>query len=69
MENARIHSDCTSMINIREKSNVSSPIVARVAVGSIVQIKKQNKEWSIVSHNGKTGYVMNQFLVFGESKK
>ena len=69
MEKAQVYSYCTSMINMRSKSNSNSSIVERISVGTIVDIKKRNKVWSVVEYNGKSGYIMNQFLVFGEFKE
>ena len=59
-------SDCSSVINMREESDISSSVSERIPTDTIVDVKKRNKEWSCIQFNGKTGYIMNRFLVFGE---
>ena len=68
MTKARVNSDCSSMINMRMKSKTDSPIAERIPVGTYVEVSKRNKDWSNINYNGKTGYIMNQFLVFGEKE-
>lgn len=65
---AKVVSDFGSMLNIRSKPNVSSKIVDRIEVGTIVEVKKYGLTWSTIIHNGKTGNIMNSFLVFGDEE-
>lgn len=66
VESAKVYSDCSSMVILREKMAVDSNKLCRMPVGSIVLAKKVDNEWSFVKANDKTGYVMNQFLIYGE---
>ena len=63
---ARVNSDFGSILNMRSNSDVKSEIIDRIEVGEYVEVQRRNKEWSVIKHNGKSGYLMNQFLVFGE---
>jgi len=66
MIKARVNSDISSIINMREKSDTESHVVERVPVGTYIEVVRRNKIWSNVRYNGKTGHIMNQFLVYGE---
>lgn len=66
MIKARVNSDCSSVINMRRLPDVNSEIEDRILVGTIVDVNIRDKEWSNITVNDKTGYMMNIFLVFGE---
>lgn len=68
-ERARIYSDCSSMVIMREKTDISSKNVCRLPVGTIVMAKKINLDWSQVQSDSNVGYIMNHFLVYGEVSK
>lgn len=66
-EKARVHSDCSSMVIMRNQMSISSNKVCRMPVGSTVIAKKIDTEWSQVQSGDKVGFVMNQFLIYGDS--
>jgi len=66
-ERARIYSDCSSMVIMRKDMDVRSLNINRLPVGTIVKAQKINNDWSKVQSDDKIGFIMNQFLVYGES--
>lgn len=66
VEKARVYSDCSSMVIVRQKMDVNSDKVCRIPVETIVKAKKENGDWSQVYLEDGKGYVMNHFLVYGE---
>ena len=65
---ARIFSRIGLFVNIRMEADIGSPIVARLTNNTIVDVVSRGKEWSAIVFDTKNGYVMNQFLVFGEEQ-
>ncbi len=55
-----------STVNMRAKESTSSALVERIPIGEEVTIKNHGETWCYVTWKGKKGYIMTQFLVFGE---
>lgn len=53
-------------LNIREEANAESEKVGTLARGGICLIKEKGDEWSLIASGNCVGYVMNQYLVFGD---
>ncbi|MBQ9935572.1 MAG: C40 family peptidase [Lachnospiraceae bacterium] len=51
-------------VNIRESGTVDSPRVGNINAGGILTVKEKGSEWSLVTSNGVTGYIKNEFLAF-----
>ena len=51
-------------VNIRESGTVDSPRVGNINAGGILTVKEKGSEWSLVTSNGVTGYMKNEFLAF-----
>lgn len=51
-------------LNMRKTGSLKSDIIARIPNGAVVQIIDRGEEWSQVTYQGKTGFVVNTFLVF-----
>jgi len=51
-------------VNIRESGSVDSPRVGNINAGGILTVKEKGSEWSLVTSNGVTGYMKNEFLAF-----
>ena len=49
-------------VNLRAQPDKKSTIIGRVPIGDSVQVTEDLDEWSKVSWNGKTGYMMTGFL-------
>ena len=55
-----------STVNLRKHQDKSSALVDRIPIGETVTLEYLGDEWSRVRYKGKTGYVMTEFLKFGE---
>lgn len=49
-------------VALRIGPSTSAAVLTRVATGQTVKIKNPPDDWEYVSYNGKTGYMMKQFL-------
>lgn len=49
-------------LNMRERPSSTSAVLAQIPYLAEVSAESYNTEWSKVSYDGKTGYVMNKFL-------
>lgn len=65
--NAVVHAANGKTVNLRARPSTSAQLVDRVPVGTVVQVAEtarndKNERWSRVTANGKTGYMMAEFL-------
>lgn len=56
----------TTTLNIRKKGSTDAKIVGKMKKGNIATVLKKGSEWSKVRSGNVTGYVKNQYLVFGD---
>ena len=56
----------TTTLNIRKKGSINAKIVGKMKKGNIATVLKKGAEWSKVRSGNVTGYVKNQYLVFGD---
>ena len=56
----------TTTLNIRKKGSIDAKIVGKMKKGNIATVLKKGSEWSKVRSGNVTGYVKNQYLVFGD---
>lgn len=56
----------TTTLNIRKKGSINAKIVGKMKKGNIATVLKKESEWSKVRSGNVTGYVKNQYLVFGD---
>ena len=54
-----------SVLNIRKKKSISSPVVGKFKKGNIGTVLKKGKEWSRIRSGKVTGYVKNEYLIWG----
>ena len=50
------------ILNMREKPEKVSKILARIPDQTAIEAEKENEIWSKVIYNGQVGYVMTEFL-------
>ena len=62
MEKATVTATSGTTVNMRVKPSVTANLVDRVPVGAQVDIVSSGSEWSIVKHDGLTGYMMTRYL-------
>ena len=56
----------TTTLNIRKKGSTNAKILGKMKKGNIATVLKKGSEWSKVRSGNVTGYVKNQYLVFGD---
>lgn len=56
----------TTTLNIRKKGSINAKIVGKMKKGNIATVLKKGDEWSKIRSGSVTGYVKNQYLVFGD---
>ena len=59
----------TTTLNIRKKGSINAKIVGKMKKGKTANVLKKGSEWSKVRSGNVTGYVKNQYLVFGDEIK
>ena len=68
-QTATIWAPSGSTVNLRKHQDRGSALVDRIPIGETVILEYQGEEWSRVRYKSKTGYVMTEFLKFGEDKE
>ena len=63
---ATVYSDNGKPVNFRKKPSTSAALVDQIPVGEQVEVTEKGSEWCECKWKGKTGYIMTQFLIFGE---
>ena len=53
-------------MNIRKTGSTNAKIIGKMKKGNIATVLKKGSEWSKVRSGNVTGYVKNQYLVFGD---
>ena len=60
---ARVTANSGSTVNMRTEAATSAAVIAKVAIGQIVDVISTVGDWSEIKWNGKSGYMMSKFLV------
>ena len=60
---AKVQPKNGSTVNMRSGRGTSTSIITRVAAGQIVDVHSVTGDWAEITWNGKSGYMMNEFLV------
>lgn len=50
-------------LNLRQSTSTSSAILAQIPNGAKLEVETANNAWSKTTYNGKTGFIMNEFLI------
>ncbi|MBQ1946451.1 MAG: SH3 domain-containing protein [Clostridia bacterium] len=65
---ARVTTESGSL-NLRKSASKSAKILTTIPRNTVITVIERGKTWSEVKYNGKTGFVMNEFLTFGDSEE
>jgi len=57
-----VNTDNKGTLNLRAEPSASAKVLARIPYKTELSIETATGEWSKVTYNGITGYVMNKFL-------
>lgn len=63
---ATVYSDNGKPVNFRKKHSTSAALLDQIPVWEHVEVTEKGSEWCSCKWKGKTGYIMTQFLIFGE---
>lgn len=58
-----------SNVNVRESADVNSETVGKLRVGDAAEILEQGDEWTLITSGNVTGYVRNDYLLYGDDAK
>lgn len=61
---AWVYAPSGTTVNLRERPNSSGKLLDRVPIGTSVTVNESAQGWAQVTVNGKTGYMMAQFLQY-----
>lgn len=56
-------------LNLRQSTSIVSTILAQIPNGAKLEVEKANNVWSKTTYNGKTGFVMTEFLIEEDNAK
>ena len=56
-------------LNLRQSTSIVSAILAQIPNGAKLEVEKANNTWSKTTYNGKTGFVMTEFLIEEDNAK
>ena len=51
---------------MRQEANENSTRICRVPIGTQVNLVTYGEKWCLIEWNGKTGYMMTEFLIIGD---
>jgi len=64
---AKVTAPSGGTVNMRSKPNKDAPVVMRVPIGTTIDVYEQGADWCKVKCGDKSGYIMTQFLDFGDT--
>ena len=64
-----VRTDNKGTLNLRAEPSSTGEVLARIPYGTKLETSQLNATWSKTTYDGKTGYVMNKFLVVSLKKE
>ena len=59
---AKVSASSGGTVNMRQSPSSSAAVIARIAVGQVVDVTGISGDWSTIIWQGKTGYMMSKYL-------
>lgn len=59
---AKVIANSGSTVRLRESMSSTAKTIAKIPVGTIVDVVEDNNGWDCIVYDGKTGYMMDEFL-------
>lgn len=53
-------------VNMRASKSMSAKLIDRIPIGDQVEVVEKGEQWSLCRWEGKSGYIMTEYLLFGE---
>lgn len=63
---ATVYAETGKTVNLRAKPSTASTVIARVPIGTVVDVIENGSDWTHIRYNNQTGYMMTKFLKFGD---
>lgn len=64
-----VKTDNKGTLNLRTEPSLKGRVLAQIPYGTQLETSQLDANWSKVTYDGKTGYVMNKFLVVSLKKE
>ena len=68
MENAQVYAESGSTVRLRKTASTKAIVIANVPIGATVGVLDKQGPWWQITHAGKTGWMMADFLKQGTSE-
>ncbi len=68
MENAQVYAESGSTVRLRKAASTKAIAIANVPIGATVGVLDKQGPWWQITHAGKTGWMMAEFLKQGASE-
>lgn len=62
----RVYANVVNYVNVRQKASTSSGIAGKLYAGCVATVIEENGDWVYVNSGNVTGYVVKQYLLFGD---
>lgn len=62
----KLMADVTDYMNIRAEADETSEAVGKLPQGAVAEVVEQGESWTKIQSGSVTGYVKNEFVVFGD---
>ena len=59
---AKVTASSGTTVNLRDNPSTSAKVINQIAVGQVVDVTSAAGDWSTITWNGKSGYMMTKFL-------
>ena len=59
---AKVTASSGSTVNMRASASTSASKITAIAIGQVVDVIGTTGDWSQITWNGKTGYMMSKYL-------
>ena len=64
---AKVVAQSGGTVNMRKSPSTNADIVARVPIGTTVDVYEKGSDWCKIKYGGQFGYMMTKFLDFGDT--
>lgn len=66
MVGTRVYANVVNYVNVRQKASTSSGIAGKLYAGCVATVIEEAGDWVYVNSGNVTGYVVKQYLLFGD---
>ena len=59
---AKVTASSGSTVNMRKTPSSNGALISKIGIGQIIDVTSVSGDWSAITWNGKSGYMMSKFL-------